>query len=306
MDVTTDPALAQQYAPPIYTEPLRDLLNPLQIEGSWTGELESGMAEYEGRLQNTRDTIAAREAWKKGDRQTWEAILARNPNVGIEGTKFERAEDGRWRVLYTFSAWGGDAAKFLGVLSRELIAGRWMDAAQGEIYLAHPPDKEWNAPLRGKQKTIVDNTIKDADELLSNNNCASAVTGLTTSVESSPQAQEVLRTVRFRYSGVAPGAVATTEGNNDTGRRANVAYIGIYDVFFKDKVLQEAYARTFGIEGYSINQLRVLAILHELRHTFTGPHRGATFQETVAENNQWNQTILAACFGTNKTRARNK
>jgi len=88
---------------------------PLEYAPNWTGEMEIGMAQY----VDTMDMIMAREAYKRWlksertsnrDRQIWEEILYRNPNVGIvEGQK---------------TYWGTDAADFLTSNSDQITLGK--------------------------------------------------------------------------------------------------------------------------------------------------------------------------------------
>ncbi len=52
--------------------------------GVMSAETRAGMAEYEHRLQNTRDANAAQSAINRGDTNRAAAILASNPQVGME------------------------------------------------------------------------------------------------------------------------------------------------------------------------------------------------------------------------------
>jgi len=85
-DVTRPPEPLQQFEEPAYLNPHKDIFWPIEYTGGQTGELEIGMAEWEQRLQNTRDTIAARDAARRNDLITALLIMERNPNVGIQAS----------------------------------------------------------------------------------------------------------------------------------------------------------------------------------------------------------------------------
>jgi hypothetical protein len=101
------------YEEPSYLNPNKDFLWPIAYEGGQTGELERGMTEWKQRLQNTRDTIAARDAARRGDLTTAQQIMELNPNVGIQAT----GPGGR------VTLWGKEAAGFLTGLFE--ITGGW-------------------------------------------------------------------------------------------------------------------------------------------------------------------------------------
>lgn len=88
------------------------------------------MADYEWRLGNTRDTIEAERAFSRRDRTTWENILHRNPNVGIEYTISGFGLDG----TRTGTLWGSQAAGFLNGLMQAVDSGALVQQGSGRRF----------------------------------------------------------------------------------------------------------------------------------------------------------------------------
>lgn len=137
-DVTYSPAPPEPetYELPAYLDPARETHYLIEGEAVRTREMEIGMAQY----VDTMDMIMAREAWRRGERDRAQDIVARNPNVGIEYLRWDHNVE---RVTEHGFLWGAQAAGFLLDLGNELDSGKLVPlGASSKRHYAHAQNSE--------------------------------------------------------------------------------------------------------------------------------------------------------------------
>ena len=152
-DVTVPPPPpeAETYQAPIYIEPVKQTY--YQIEG---GPSDSYGIDswYTNVVNKDFDRHMAETYWRHGFRDWAMAIVANNPNVGVQSEHYDRNGNHK----HTSLRWGAQAAGFLMGLSRDLESGRLLDAnseAYGEVvgYELNSPEE-----LVTDNPTVIDNS----------------------------------------------------------------------------------------------------------------------------------------------------
>jgi hypothetical protein len=92
------------------------------------GGMSAAELEYEGRLQNTRDGLAAQRALDRGDYHALAEILNSNPNVGLSGNPNIGLSEG-----------GEESSESRGLMLDYLMAGGFGHAFQRGGVITRPP-----------------------------------------------------------------------------------------------------------------------------------------------------------------------
>jgi hypothetical protein len=303
-NVTEQPPDPLPFQDPSYLDPNLGFFWPIQIEGSPTGEAESGMAEYAARVNASYDARMASYHWGKGRRDLAMEIVARNPNVGLEVRSF------RVGFTVTFNIFGSSAANYLFGLSNRIASGDLREATPGEAAarlsnlrygtvtndppgpVPRPgpdPNKKELPSLSKEHRSVLDNVMAFAGSIVANPELSACINYITggRSVNAWQILDAINRGGGVRWGGSNPVLTAYT----DRAGRGSGATIVFYGGFFTD-------AGNWGkIFKTDLMTTQAMIVLHELRHAITGEeHPIGSWTEAYNSNLQWNREIYYNCI----------
>ena len=270
-----------------------------------TGEMEIGMAQY----LDTRDMIMAREAWRRGERDRAQRILAANPNVGFIATgssgavgELARRLGARVDRTGALTVWGEQAARGLGFLYTPTeIAEMENRQAMRAFGMVTGPSGEGatEQALTDEQGGIVYNAVQLALlKLTIHKECKDWIGG-TAASEAFKSLSKLWNDRKFKYfhglefaEGGGEAIAVTRGGWTDLGTPWYRFYqhrIVLGYLFFQPNV--GGVTSHHNISTYAA---RAYVILHEFRHYMTGIRHSRNASDPESQES-WAEQLYSKC-----------